>query len=875
MTRSLRSWLWRVPIEQEVEEELALHVEMRRREGRPLDPGEVEDVRRACLAIARQRDRQMRLLQWLGELRGDVRFAVRQLRRAPGFTAVAALTLALGIGANSAIFALVDATLLHPVPFDEPDRLMMVSESLPRVPRTGVSSRNFDDWEVRNRTFESMAGVFAYARRVRMPDGSVEEIPAQQVTPRFFDVLRVRPIAGRTFRPEDKALPPNVTVISERLWRTRFGGDPGIVGRQLRIDELSFTVLGIVPAEFQFFAEADLWTVWHELPDMDPRGLRFLRGFGRLKPGVSIEAAQSDMSTIAATLREEYPDVNRDRDANVEPMAEVLVGPDVRRNSRLFLGVVGFVLLMCCANVANLLLARMSGRARELAIRSSLGAGRDRIVAQIMTESLVLAMLGGVLGMSVGYAILQAAPALLPPGLLPPSVALVFDRRVVAFCAAASLVVGVLFGVAPTWDATGTRLTQVLAAEGRGGTKAGSRFRSALVVAEVAAAVLLLCGAGLLLRSLAALGGVDGGARVDSALTMQVALSYGLPQSRHKTVESMADFYRAVERDVAQLPGVRNVGWGSGLPLGGVYYGGFNVTIEGQSGDVAANRPAVDYMIVSPGYLDALGVRVLEGRGIEERDTASSTPVALVSSDFVSKHLAGRNPIGVRVTVPMIALTRVAPVTREIVGVVAPIRPSPDGDDSDQLYVPLTQNAWANSTLVVRPRNGLAAGSLAPAVQATIARIDPEQPVTRVRTLDDVAWLTIARPRFRATLVSTFAGLALLLAMVGVFGVLAYSVQQRWREFGVRIALGASVGHVLGLVGRAAVGMVGVGLVVGLLGAMVLARFVSSFLFGVPPWDVVTFGAVAAVLAATGAVAALIPALRAARVDPVIAFRSE
>src|SRR5688572_8851226 len=262
MKRSLRSWLWHVPVEQEVEEELALHVEMRRREGRPPDPDEMEQVRRACLAIARQRDRQMRLMQWLGELRGDVRFALRQLRRAPAFTAVAALTLALGVGANSAIFALVDATLLRPVPYDEPDRLVMVSESLPRFPDLPVvSSRNFDDWEARNRTFESMAAVFLYPRRVKMPDGKVEEVPAQQVTPRFFDVLRVRPIVGRTFRTDDRVLPPNVTVISERLWRTRFGGDPAIVGRQLRIDELSFTIVGVVPAEFQFFSESDLWTV--------------------------------------------------------------------------------------------------------------------------------------------------------------------------------------------------------------------------------------------------------------------------------------------------------------------------------------------------------------------------------------------------------------------------------------------------------------------------------------------------------------------------------------------------------------------------------------------------------------------------------------
>jgi putative ABC transport system permease protein len=311
------------------------------------------------------------------------------------------------------------------------------------------------------------------------------------------------------------------------------------------------------------------------------------------------------------------------------------------------------------------------------------------------------------------------------------------------------------------------------------------------------------------------------------------------------------------------------------LPLGGSFYSGWGVMIEGQPGESAASRQVVDYMIVSPGYLDALGVRMIEGRGIEERDTASSTQVALVSSDFVAKHLGGRNPIGVRVSVPMMGLTRVPPVPREIVGVVAPIRRSHDGDDTDQLYVPLTQNAWANSYLVVRPHDGIEAASLAPAVQAAIARIDPEQPVTRVRTLDEVAWRAIARPRFRATLVATFAGLALLLAMIGVFGVLAYSVQQRWREFGVRIALGASVGHVLGLVGRAAVGVVGVGLVVGLLAALALARFISSFLFGVQPWDVVTFGTVAVVLAVTGAVAALAPALRAARVDPVIAFRND
>jgi putative ABC transport system permease protein len=431
-----------------------------------------------------------------------------------------------------------------------------------------------------------------------------------------------------------------------------------------------------------------------------------------------------------------------------------------------------------------------------------------------------------------------------------------------------------LFGLAPAWQSTGTRLVQVMTAEGRGTTKAGGRLRSGLVIAEVAAAVLLLCGAGLMLRSLAALADVEGGARADDALTLRVALSYGAPQSRHKTPASLHEFYRRVEQEVTALPDVRAAGWGSGLPLGGVFYSGFNVTILDQPGDQGGNRPAVDYMLVSPGYLHALDVPVLAGRSFDERDSAGSAPVCLVSAGFVRKHLGGRNPLGVRVAVGQMALTLGSPVVREIVGVVAPIRPSPDADASDQLYVPIAQNPWANSVLVVRPTSG-PASALAPAVRAAIARIDPEQPVTRVLTLDDVAWSTIARPRFRTVLVAIFAALALVLAMIGVFGVLAYSVQQRWREFGVRIALGASVGHVLRQVAGAAATVVGLGIVAGLVAAAALSSSISAFLFGVPPLDAVTFGGVATVLVVTGAIAALVPALRASRVDPVVAFRND
>ena len=888
MRRSLRSWLWRVPVDEEVDEEIAFHLEMRIRElvARGMDRkaaremalarlGDVSRLKRTCVDLGRRRDREMRITQWIEELGQDVTFALRQLRASPSFALVATITLALGIGANSAIFALVDAALLRPLPYQDPDRLVMVWESTAQFPRSGVAALNFRDWNERNRTFEKMAGMFAYARRLTTPGGTVEQVPAQQVTTAFFDVLGVRPILGRTFRPSDEALPPNVTVLSERLWNRHFGGDPGVVGQIIRLDSQPFMVLGIVPASFQIGSAADLWTVWTELPGMDARGLRFMRVVGRLKADVSMDAASSDMTTVAKGLEQEYPASNAGRGVTIDPLRDGLVGREIRLTSILFVGVVGFVLLMCCANVANLLLARMGGRARELAIRSALGAGRKRIVAQILTESVVLALLGGVMAIGVGTAILRIAPSIIPAGLLPPSVTLAFDGRVIAFCAATALFVGVMFGLAPAWQSTGTRLVQVMMSATRGTTRSGGRFRSVLVAGEVATAVLLLCGAGLLLRTLVALDNVDGGHRIENALTMQVTLSYGLPTSRHKTPQSMLRFYQSVEQEVTNLPGVRSAGWGSGLPLDGFFYQGFPVRVVGQAAAERSGTASTDYLIVSPAYLRTLGVPVLAGRTFDDRDVAASTPVCLVSDGFVRKYLRGQSPLGMRVAVRPMGLGPSPPITREIVGVVAQTKGRPDApDDATQLYVPMAQNPWADSVLVVQPAGG-SADALAPAVRAAIARVDREQPVTRVRTLDQVAWESTARQRFRAALVAVFAALALVLAMVGVFGVLAYAVQQRWREFGVRIALGANVRDVLGLVVAASARVVGAGVIVGLVGAALAARSISIFLYGVQPWDLTTFAGVAAVLVLTAAVATLAPALRATRVDPVIAFRAD
>ena len=806
----------------------------------------------------------------------DLRYAARVLRKQPGFAAAAILTLALGIGANGAMFALVDATLLRPLPFPQPERLVKVWERNSTSPRGRVSPLNLLDWNARNRSFEVIGAYVPNIGGMVMTgaDGTAQTVSRQWVTSGIFDALGVTPVVGRTFLPSDDAQRSDVVVFGEAFWRARFNGDPGIVGQTVRLDGDPFTVVGVVPQQAEVIGRSSMWalTAIQGAPPGARRSYAF-HAIGRLKPGVTLDAAASDMSGVAAALAREYPATNQNRGVTLESLHTAVVGTELRQTAILFLGVVGFVLLVCCGNVANLLLTRATVRRRELAIRSALGADRLRVIRQLLTESVLLAAIGGIAGLAIGAAILQAAPALIPADLLPAGVALTFDGRVIAFCALAALIVGCLFGMAPAWHASRLSAAQSMAADGRTMTGRGGRMRSALVVAEVSTAVILLFAAGLLLRTLLNLEQVDRGYRADSVLTMIIdPLS-----SRYPTPAANLQFYRAVEGEVASTPGVRSVGWASTLPMGPSYEGTTFFDVVGNPMPLEGDRPTADYQIVSPGYFSTVDLPVVAGRAFSEHDRADTLPVCIVNEAFVRAQLQGRSPIGVRVAIRESAAADAPSTVREVVGVAKQVKGSPDErEELLQIYVPLAQDTVGDMFMVVTPVAGRAA-ALAPSVRAAIGRVDTEQLVSvrDVMTLEEVARDATSRYRFRAVLVAAFAALALLLAMIGVFGILAYTVQQRLREFGVRRALGATAGDVWRLVAGSAFRLVGVGVAIGLLVSAVASGVLATMLFGVEPLDPLTFASVLMLLGMTAALSVAAPAWRATRVDPVVALRNE
>jgi len=798
----------------------------------------------------------------------DVRYAFRLLGRTPAFSALAIALVAIGIGANTAMFTLVDAALVRPLSFVQPERLAMLWERAPDTPHNRVAPLNFVDWSEQNHSFAAMAAVVGGGRTLTRPGSAPERLEGQAVTAAFFDVLGVRALAGRTFVSGDAA--SRAVVIGERLWRTRFGAGDGVVGSTIALDGQPFTVIGILPASFQILYPSDLWTLYVPQRTPEQRRMHYLQVLGRLAPGVTLAQAREDLAVVGSRIAQSSPETNAGWGVTVESLHDAIVGTELRTTSLVLAAVVVCVLLMACANVANLLLARGIGRSRELAVRAALGGSGTRLVRQLLIESIVLAVPGGALGVALGWTALRAAPSFMPADALPESIHLAMDLRVAAFAATATALTGLLFGLAPAWQARRVSLTGVLGGGGRSSTAAAGRFRSGLAAAEIAIGVLLVTGAGLLLRSMSSIDRVDPGFRADRVLTMRVSL----PNQRYRTPEAAGVFYQRAISEVSALPGVRTAAFGGSLPLDGWDIGqGFEVV--GAAETDPSHQPAAHYQIVGTQYFAALGIPIVKGRSFTDADSASSLPVCIVNETFVRRHLAGRDPIGARVRVQAMHPAGPTPVVREIVGVSRQVKVNgPDErEDVVEVYVPITQNPWYWATLAVKADGD--PGALLPSIKAAIAKVDPNQPVTGVRTMETVAAEATARPRFRAQLVALFALLALGLAAAGIFGVVASGVSQRRREFGIRMALGADAGDVLHLVLRTALRITAAGVTVGLMAAAVLSRTLSSLLYGITPLDPPTLLSAPVLLAAVSLAACAVPALRAMRTDPAVALRHE
>ena len=879
--------------EAEIVEELSAHLEQRYAELRTQGLDEaaaVALVREELLADEGLAERMRPLRQAsspppvaIGAPRGDLladfwqdlRLATRMLRKQSALTLMVVLTLAIGVGANGALFALVDRVLLRDLPLPQPDRLVTIWERTETTPQSLASAVNMRDWARRSESFEAigghLTGVFAM---VMTTSEGAESVMRQWVTSDVFDALGVKPVVGRaSLAADDGERTPSV-VLSESYWRARFAADPSIVGQSLRLDGDPYTVLGVVPDQAEILGRANLWGLQFTegFPER-ARGNYNYRAVARLKPGVSLEAAESEMAGIAAELAREYPATNEGRSVTLQPLRDVVLGVELKRTSILFLGVVGFVLLICFANIANLLLTRNSARGNELAIRSVLGADRRRLKRQFATENLLLAVAGGVAGVVLAGALLRLAPAAIPQDLLPSGVVIGFDWRVAVFCVAATLVVALLFTLASSAQVAELTALREGVPSGRRMTDRSSRTRELLVVGQVATAVVLLYGAGLLTRTLIEVDSVDPGYRAQSVLSLFVdPLGDSYP-----TPAALLQFYGAIEEELKSNPGVASAAWTSSLPLGPSIMGSLFFDVAGEPAVVPSERPMAEMLVVSPAYFRTLDQPILAGRAFDDGDRIDTIPVCIVNAAFVEHRLQGRPAIGRTVQVWREEQSVAEPRTCEVVGVAANAKRRADEPELPaQIYYPFARIPDDDVFLIVRPVSG-DAGALASSVRAAVARIDRESlvSVTDVATLESVARDATARYRFRALLIGAFAGLALLLAALGVFGVLAYSVQKRWREFGVRMALGARPGAVVGLITRGAARVLIPGVLAGAILAVIVGQMLGAMLFGVRPFDAPTFTLVLVVLAAAAALSVVGPAFRATRIDPVGALRSD
>jgi putative ABC transport system permease protein len=857
---------------------------------RPIAAHIPEPVRNAA---SEDRLRKRRGGDMLADLLQDARFGLRMLRKNPGFAAVAILTLALGIGANTAIFSVVNAVLLKGLPYKDPAKLVFVWSTFitQGIPESGSSFPDFQSMQEQNRSFSGMAASARATFNVAAANQEPARVNGAQITSELFPLLGVQPALGRTFvRDDEKWGQHRVAVLSYGMWQDKFGGDPKLVGRTMRVNGEEFTIVGVMPRGMPFFSDlpqANLFVPLAYAPkdEMASRDNHYLTLTARLKPGATAAQAQADMTLIMSRIEKDFP-VNKGVGAEVSPLRDDLVG-DARPALLVLLGAVGFVLLIACVNVANLMLARATAREQEFAVRSAMGATRTHLLVQLLVESSPIALLGcagGILLAVWGIRILQP----LIPSDLPRFNAIEVNGAVLAFTVAISLVTAVLFSLAPTLHAMKTDVQEALRELGRGGSdgRGRNKLRNALVVSEVALALLLLVGAGLLMRTFGALSRADAGFSPDHVLTMEIQIT-GDDGEGHEN--RTMQFFDALSERVRALPHVANAGVTTVLPLGVGYGWGKYVTVEGHPSPSSLEKvPIASFQLSSPGYLQGIGARLKDGRLFEKGDDAQAMKVAVVNEAFVRKFLGTENPIGrsIRMMPPLELLPQdqlaqlhgeYAPM-RTIVGVIGDMKDTTlNAPATATVFAPYAQfrNEGFSSSMTLAVKTTGDPAALAGAVRDAVHSLRPDQPVANVSTMNDVVAKSLSQARFSVTLLGIFAVFALILSSVGIYGVMAYVVALRTRELGIRLAMGAQKSDLLGLVMRHGGILAAAGIVVGVGAGIGLMRLLRSMLFGVSSTDPVTFASVAILLMLVALAACYLPARRAMRVDPMVALRHE
>jgi putative ABC transport system permease protein len=823
----------------------------------------------------REMHRQVRSFMWMDDLGQDLRYALRTLRRSPGFTMVAVFTLALGIGSNATIFSVVNAVLLEPLPYAEPARLVAVKETRPLAGGTTgqrvnvpVSAGSFFDWRKQAPALEQVAAVvtldLTYAG-----GGEPEQINAAAVSSNFLPMLGVAPMLGRNFQPEEeRPNAGNVVLLSHGFWQRRLAGDPSAIGQALTLDDRRLTIIGVMPPSFDGAGSAgltrnaarELWLPLTLVEAGPSRSANFFDVFARLKPGATLAVAQTEIDVIMQRLEKEFPETNAGRGGKVVPLNAAIFG-DVQSTLWLLLGAVGLVLLIACSNVASLLFARATLRSPETAMRAALGASRGRLIRQFLTESLVLTGIGGPVGLMLAWASLQASLSILPPNV-PRMDEVAIDGRVLAFTQLISLLTGVAFGLAPAWQSARTDLMATLKAGSRShsGGSGRARTRNALVVTQVALSLVLLVGAGLLLKSFVALRGVDAGFDPRNVISLRVNLSRG----NYGTPEKRSAYYERLLAEVKGIPGVESAAVVFPVP--------FASSISNQAFRVPgrpidpAEQLSAQHNVVSPDYFRALRIPITQGRAFSERDRIGSPPVAVVNETLAQRMWPGESPLGKRLGL--------GGDESEVVGVFADIKQRQlDSEPRLQICVPVLQQPMRSMFLAARTSSE--GTMLLPAIRQRMAALDAELPLSDIALLEERVAGSIRRQRFAMLLLTVFAGTALALAVVGLYGVMSYLVAQRTREFGLRMALGAQLRDMLKLIVGHGMKLVLAGLLLGVAGALALTKVLAGMLFKVRAGDPLTFLAVCALLAAVGAIACYLPARRVAKVDPVIALRAE